>query len=256
MSKEYALRTITCKYCRKEYTKQQPKTRKYCSRECFYKDGQERKTGKVIKCDNCGAETYKRKVNFENHEHHFCSHKCANEFQAKDKIRFVCKTCGKDFWWSKSRLKQSNIKYCSIECRNNDEEWIINSCLKGNLIQSRKKGPNKLELMGSSILRNYHIVYEEQVLINDKILVDILIADQKLIIQWDGEYWHGHPSKLKDGVPDKRQNRRMKYDKSQNLYLTKCGYKILRFWESEVLKEYKGEDDYIRRTIQEVTRTS
>ena len=75
-----------------------------------------------------------------------------------------------------------------------------------------------------------------------------------MIIQWDGEYWHGHPSKLKDGIPDKRQNRRMKYDKSQNMYLTKCGYKILRFWESEVLKEYKGEDDYIRRTIQEVTR--
>ena len=162
----------------------------------------------------------------------------------------------KIFIGRKSRIKDNNPKYCCVACRNNDEEWIFNACRKGNMIQSRKKGPNKLELMGSSILRNYHIVYEEQVLINDKILVDILIADQKLIIQWDGEYWHGHPSKLKDGVPDKRQNRRMKYDKSQNLHLTKCGYKILTFWESEVLKEYKGEDDYIRRTIQEVTRTS
>jgi DNA mismatch endonuclease (patch repair protein) len=89
------------------------------------------------------------------------------------------------------------------------------------------------------------IKYEKQVLICDKFVVDTFIPSRKLVIQWDGDYWHGF-----GGATDKRQERRMALDKSQDKYMRKAGYGILRFWEHEVhqLKEKVREN--IRRAIQ------
>ena len=56
-----------------------------------------------------------------------------------------------------------------------------------------------------------------------------------LIIEWWGDYWHGHKDKLKNGVPDSRQKKRMALDISQKKYLLKCGYKLLTFWEHDVI---------------------
>jgi very-short-patch-repair endonuclease len=257
MRNRYASRTIICQNCGKEHICNQSKDRKFCSRKCFYeKHASDRKTGENIKCENCHKEVYQSKTRLKNNTHHFCSLICANKFQARNKLKFICKTCNNIFYWSSSRITQANVTYCSISCRNEDDEWIKNACVKGNFIQSNKKGLNKLELLGNILLKKYNIVFENQVLIHEKILVDVFIKEWNLIIQWDGEYWHGHPSKIKNDNPDKRQSRRMNYDKSQDLYLKKCGYKILRFWENEVIKECKEESDYIKRTIQEVARTS
>ena len=37
------------------------------------------------------------------------------------------------------------------------------------------------------------------------------------------------------------------------LKIVKCGYKVLRFWESDIKREEKNQSDYIRTTIQQVT---
>lgn len=257
MGKEYALRTIICNNCNQSITKRQPANRKFCSRECFLNSPRhDRKNGSIIKCEMCEKEVYKAKVHLENHKHHFCSINCANKFQSINKIEFTCKICSKLFYLSKSLTKQRNPKYCSISCRNDDPEWIFNACITGNAFQNRSKLPTKIEVMGNSILTNLGLNFVDQCLINDKIIVDVYIKEYNLIIQWDGEYWHGHPTKLKKGIPDKRQEKRMKYDKSQNAYLLKCGYNILRFWGNEITQEYNNKSDYIRRTISEITRAS
>ena len=51
-----------------------------------------------------------------------------------------------------------------------------------------------------------------------------------------GDYWHGHPSKIKE-KPDKRQIKRMALDISQKKYFEKCGIQFLSFWEHELQKE-------------------
>ena len=48
-----------------------------------------------------------------------------------------------------------------------------------------------------------------------------LIPNRKIVIQWDGNFWHNLP-KVKAR------------DKGQDSYMRKCGYKILRFWESNI----------------------
>lgn len=251
----YKERTIVCVSCGKTHTAKMKAGRKYCSSECRYSGPRpSRRTGKDVACGNCNKEIYRNARQLEQASTHFCSVTCANVFQSKDKLKFVCKTCNSDFFWSKSRIKEHNPTYCSMECRNNDPEWIRNACIGGNLVQMTKKGLNKLELIGRAILKECDVDFMEQVLIADKFLVDVLIPSHNIVIQWDGDYWHGHSSKLKNGIPDRRQTKRMNLDKSQDAYMKKCGYRVLRFWEHEVLSESSG-NDYIKTRIQEALAT-
>jgi len=252
---KYKTRTIICKGCGKPHTADMPANRQYCSAYCSRTSPKpQRKTGRIVECAMCGNQVYRSLATLEAHANHFCSHKCANDFQAKNKVAFECKMCHNTFYWSKSRLKDNNPTYCTIECRNTDEEWIRRASTNGNMAQNRKKGPNKLELLGRQILLNEDIIFEEQILIADKISVDVLIPDKKIIIQWDGDYWHGHPSKLKNGIPDLRQQKRMNLDKSQDAYLRKCGFTVLRFWEHEVIEEMKNNNGIIKERLRLATK--
>ena len=78
------------------------------------------------------------------------------------------------------------------------------------------------------------VCYKTQVLLCKKFCVDVLVKKHKLVIQWDGDYWHGYRKRGDATVLDKRQSRRVKLDKSQDAYLRKCGYTVLRVWEHDV----------------------
>jgi len=120
-----------------------------------------------------------------------------------------------------------------MECRNNDPEYI-RGLIALNARQLRKKKPNKLELAGRRILEAISVNFEEQVLMYDKFCVDVLLTNYPIIVQWDGDYWHGNPGRFPE--LDKRQEKRCKLDRSQDAYLLTCGYTVLRFWESDVMK--------------------
>lgn len=246
-----------CEYCGvKFYIKGNPKERgKYCSRECSQKG---RRSGKVIKCKFCGTPTYKPISLLKGRKESFCSLDCANKYQGRNKDSFSCKVCGKEFRWSKSRKKNAGYspKYCSIECRNRNPEFGINSYFKANMVQSHKKGLNKIEKIGKRIIDEIGIEYQEQFLIAGKFLVDVFIPAHALVIQWDGEYWHGHPSKIKNEQPDNRQKRRMALDKSQDAYMKKCGLRVARFWECELKERPEQVSDNIRDLLNNSVETT
>lgn len=243
---------LKCNYCGKEYKTYSANRCKnnYCSKECAQKARIEFRT-KEIACDYCG-KMFERKLNneFYSHKNHFCSTICANEFQCRNKLKFICKTCGKEFYRSKSWIKQKRGYYCSLDCRNKDPEWAIKSHIIANVIQCKKKGLNKLELAGNEILDSLGVDYLTQYLINNKICVDVYIPQYNLIIQWDGNYWHGKDIKYED--LDKRQKKRVDLDKSQDAYFKKCGFNELRFWESDVLKRKETVYENIKRAISEI----
>jgi very-short-patch-repair endonuclease len=129
-----------------------------------------------------------------------------------------------------------------MECRNQDKGRLLENSLKGNYAQAHKNGLNKLELAGKTILDDLKIDYQEQAPMFKKFLVDVLVEKAKLVIQWDGNYWHCHP----DYAPfSDRQLRRNKLDLSQDAYMRKAGYKVLRFWESDV----KTRPDWVKSQI-------
>ena len=219
-----------CKLCGTNfYIRGNPKERgKYCSRKCFLKM---RRNGRVIICESCGKEVYKPLSHIIHQKHHFCSVYCTNKHKRKDQIAFICKICSKKFWWSKSRIKTNNPTYCSTNCKKEDKDFMHSLGVKAYLIQHNKNGLNKIELAGQKILKDMNLKFREQVAIANKFLVDVIIPENNLIIQWDGEYWHCHP---KIDNPTERQLRQKKLDESQDSYLRKCGYKIIRFWETDI----------------------
>lgn len=221
------LKTKICPTCGKSFwRKNMRKTQVYCSRECSQTG---RRKGIKTKCEWCEKDIYKSKSLYEKASHHFCSQDCANAWQGRNKVSFICKICGKGFKWSPSRVENHTPTYCSILCRNKDPDYI-DKIIKTNYLQQTRKPPNKLEIAGNNLLLELGIGYKTQVLISGKFTVDVFVPPN-LIVQWDGEYWHGHPTQAPF---DERQIKRMNLDKSQDAYMRKCGYKILRFWSREV----------------------
>lgn len=224
-----------CEYCEGVfYNKGNNKRRKYCSKECSSK-ARDSKIEAI--CDNCGKKFLRAKRELLNRKNVFCSLECANKFQGRNKITFKCVECGSSFRLSKSTVdsRKYNIKYCSLKCRNKSWEQdgyslLLDMCKKQQLLR-----PSKLELYGYSILDELGVDYIKQYKIKDKFMVDIFIPSKNLIIQLDGDYWHGNTKKFQK--LNNQQIKQIKKDKSQDAYLKKCGYEVIRIWENELYQD-------------------
>lgn len=74
---------------------------------------------------------------------------------------------------------------------------------------------------------------------------DIVISKYKLIVFVDGEFWHGHnwdekKKKIKSNrdfwIPKIERN--MQRDRFNNQVLAENGWKVFRFWDSQIKKEF------------------
>jgi very-short-patch-repair endonuclease len=210
----------------------------YCSKKCSTTSSKpERKKGKIIPCFICAKEKYKPLGQIK--DVNFCSIKCLNIYQGKDKVKIECLTCKKEFAISASTSK--NRKFCSVKCRNDNKEHTTKVSIIANLANLNKNGLNRLELQGNEILNSLGLVlnidYQNQVVMFDKFCVDVLIESKKLIIQWDGIYWHNKP-------------KRQKLDESQDAYFKKCGYTVLRITDLQIKNNIKDVITNIKGAVQ------
>lgn len=93
----------------------------------------------------------------------------------------------------------------------------------------------KPEQIGYAILDSIGVDYIPQYVIGAKFCVDAFVPSAKLVVQFDGNYWHGHPALFP--TPDARQQRRMSLDRSQDAYMAASGFRVVRVWECDLLKE-------------------
>lgn len=63
---------------------------------------------------------------------------------------------------------------------------------------------------------------------------DILIPSFNLIIECDGDYWHGNPRKFM--FPSREQYEQQLEDIIRTKELIEVGYKVMRLWESDIKK--------------------
>lgn len=104
---------------------------------------------------------------------------------------------------------------------------------------------NKLERLVADTLDGGGIKYKFQFFINDNGICksyDFKIKNKPLIIEIDGDYWHGNP-KLKKHHPKIEETR--KNDILKEGMAKKRGYKIIRLWESDI----KGNNSIIIDSI-------
>jgi len=137
-------------------------------------------------------------------------------------------------------MKANNPMYTQ-EARKKVKEWrkkhpkivkrVMQRLFEGHQRLEREQ-PSGLEYRIREMLREFGVDFEPSYFIKPKFIVDIRIGD--LIIQADGDYWHGHPRFEPLTERQKAQKRR---DKAQDAYLVKCGYTVVRIWESELTEK-------------------
>lgn len=252
MTTKYKIREFVCIGCNKSIIEsRRSNNTTYCSLQCYRSSPRpERKNGVDIECTNCKKSFYIRPS--QNRTNNFCSTECHNSFQSRNKTSHKCKICLKEFKWSPSRVIKQNPTFCSIDCRDKCSDYHRRSRIAGNLSQQNSKKRTSLEVSGAEILKSLGIEFTEQVLIKDKFVVDVSINDTNIIIQWDGDYWHGYRSPDDKRGFGSRELKRMALDKSQDAYMKKCGYNVIRFWEHEVKKSPEVVSDNIKRAIQTI----
>lgn len=243
---KYAVRTITCPTCSTTVTKRMPERTKYCSHSCYLGRTRE-KSGTTITCEQCGKTAYRPPARM-NVKAHFCSLPCQITWQGRNKTHHTCTICGNHFRWSPSRERVSNIKYCSIKCRDADPEKIAQ--LREMNVAQQKGGRTRLESAGYKLLDDLRVSYLPQHLIAGKFCVDAFLPDLNTVVQFDGDYWHGNPERFP--TLDARQERRRKLDSSQDAYMRRLGYQVVRIWESDMNKS-TGE---VKRVLASAIRTA
>lgn len=110
----------------------------------------------------------------------------------------------------------------------------------------RSKG-TRVELRFAKALRCKGIKYRRHYKIVGK--PDFVILDKKCAIFVDGDFWHGNGwkirgfKKLEDSIKRRKRfwlqkiKRNIARDKKVNRELRKNGWRVLRFWESQIQKD-------------------
>lgn len=202
--------------------------------------------GEYRDCAYCGADVYVQRFRIEKCKSglFFCDPSHQNAWQGRNKIDYICKTCGNGFRMSASFVKYRNSTYCCIACRDADPDRHT-QLIEMNVSQQRANEPNNLERAGYAILDRLGVEYEPQYLIGGKFCVDAFVPSAGLVIQFDGDYWHGNPATYPQ--PDERQRKRIRLDSSQDSYMATCGYRVIRIWESDMKSDLSGVTSLLRR---------
>jgi very-short-patch-repair endonuclease len=95
------------------------------------------------------------------------------------------------------------------------------SRLKANIKLQSTKDPTSIERAMMNALNSAGITYQFQYIVNDKFACDFRIMNTNIIIECDGDYWHS------------KESQKTK-DRSKNRYLETCGYRVLRFSETQI----------------------
>ncbi|WP_180994123.1 hypothetical protein [Bacillus sp. Marseille-P3661] len=90
----------------------------------------------------------------------------------------------------------------------------------------------RIERLMEIILKELGVTYTYSFILENR-QYDFLVQSQKLIIECDGDYWHANPKFYPS--PKDWQLERIQIDKQKNEIAIKNNYKIVRFWEFDIL---------------------
>lgn len=231
----YKERTITCVHCGATVTRRMPAGRRYCSPECYRTSPKpQRRTGITRSCETCEQPFYLAKSRMA--EGRFCSTHCADVWQGRNKTEHTCKICDCTFRWSPSRTAsgQYTVTYCSLACR--DADPTRRAMLLDMSAQQQLRRMTSAERAGYELLDRLGLPYQRQVVFGGKFTPDALLPASRLVVQFDGDYWHDR----KGTSTETRVRRRVALDRSQDAYIRACGWEVVRLWATDLASDPAG----------------
>jgi len=191
-----------------------------------------------------------------------CSRKCMGEYR---KIEYKGRTGIKHTDETKRKISENNIKYYSIKdnhpmfgkCHTKEvREKISKTRIDRKVAIGEKNGMfgkthtpesikkimshrpmNKLERMVANELNRKNLKYTFQFFINENGICksyDFKIKGKPLIIEVDGDFWHGNPNTKHHHINVEKTR---KNDALKEILAKSKGYRIVRFWESDIKKD-------------------
>lgn len=166
----------------------------------------------TVQCRECGisVEVSPRRAK----ELQFCSLKCkglarrripAEEDPRYTRVEKLCEWCGNVFLTHPCKIRLGEGRFCSRSC--------VGSSVTHNMQRVSRR---EREFCG--LLADAGLVFEAQAKVG-RWNVDVYFPDQRLVVEFDGDYWHS--------MPDVR-----KRDKRKTTDLEGRGYRVLRVLES------------------------
>ncbi len=201
----------TCLRCGEKFEWKNQGSGKFCSRACVY--ARYENTRRSKDCKACGKQfDYKP---YEELRRKYCSIKCAKQSpdrprgathpQFKPRVSLPCAACGKIVQMKPS--KATRFRACSRSCR---QVLVIQAMPRISSIERKMAAAFKAAGLAPS--PQYHI---------KGFVVDFAFPDARLVVECDGDYWHGLAQQQKK-------------DKCKDAALHKIGWQVLRLSETAI----------------------
>ena len=81
---------------------------------------------------------------------------------------------------------------------------------------------------------------------------DINLIDYPVLIEVDGNYWHGNKETMRKGKPNFMQLKNKQNDMIKNWVAKNAGYKLIRVWELDIKENYDEVKDRITKLLKEL----
>ena len=81
---------------------------------------------------------------------------------------------------------------------------------------------------------------------------DINLIDYPVLIEVDGNYWHGNKETMREGKPNFMQLKNKQNDMIKNWVSKNAGYKLIRVWELDIKENYDEVKDRITKLLKEI----
>lgn len=109
---------------------------------------------------------------------------------------------------------------------------IMCETLARNRKEILKGNPSKLEFTFADILTGLGIDFTHQYEV-EGFDYDFYIPSRNLLIEVDGDYWHGNPEKFSELNNMQRKNKGL--DKLKTIHAADRNFQLLRFWETDIV---------------------
>lgn len=123
----------------------------------------------------------------------------------------------------------ADIRWSKQEERDKQSERLISRLIKNNYRNKK----TKLEIVFEGFLTNLGVVFKYQHQISSAIF-DFLIIDKNIVIEVDGDFHHCNPNSIHKIPKYPIQIKTIGNDIRKNILAETNGYKLLRFWESDI----------------------
>lgn len=110
---------------------------------------------------------------------------------------------------------------------------------KFRILRSKMKIPmtdSTIEIKVQNFLKDLHVEFltHQHMKIDHAYQCDVYIPSMNLVIECDGDYWHGNPNKYSNEDLTEKQKKQKKRDSARTKELIEKGYRVIRIWENEI----------------------